>query len=103
MSTIFCQCSQNVCNEENASINVMEGMFSLTPEQLEYTVERWTPREIVAASVSGICRIRNVLKFDLVEKRVYYSQTLSEPVDLKMPKMSKDICSAVGMNPEAEG
>ena len=73
---------------------VMGNTLTLTPDNLEYTVERWTPKEIVAFQLRRYLPVRNVLKFDLVEKRGYYSQALSDPVDSKMPKMSKDICSA---------
>jgi len=39
------------------------------------------------------------MKFDRVQKRIYWMQTLSEPLT-DLPKMSKDICDAVGMNLE---
>jgi hypothetical protein len=34
-----------------------------------------------------------------MQKRIYWMQTLSEPLT-DVPKMSKDVCNAVGMNLE---
>ena len=60
-------------------------VFSMSASQDEYVVERWDSKEIVASSVVGLCKVRNVIKFDLVQKRVLFMQTLSEPID-DLPK-----------------
>jgi len=96
--TESCNRSEALCDEDEANIAVMGNTFTLSADRLEYRVERWTDKEIVAANVGGICRVRNVLKFDLVQKKVYSMQALSEPIDEKLPKMSKDACKLVGMN-----
>ena len=98
--TESCNRSEALCDEDEANIAVMGNTFTLSADRLEYRVERWTDKEIVAANVGGICRVRNVLKFDLVQKKVYSMQALSEPIDEKLPKMSKDACKLVGMNLE---
>ncbi len=98
VSEIFCD--RKVCHESQANMTVFkDGTFTLYADHVEYTVERWNSKEIVAASIVGICKIRSVLKFDLAQKKVYSMQTLSEPIN-DMPKLSKDICSAAGMNLE---
>ena len=73
--------------------------FSLSADSLEYKVTLWNRKEIVATNIDGICRVLNVLKFDLVQKGVYLSQTLSEPTN-DLPKLSRELCSSVGMNLE---
>jgi len=99
-STSEISCGGKTCTDTNANVVVMGNTFALNAGYDEYTVERWNSKEIVASNVSGICRVRNVIKFDRVQKRVFWMQTLSEPLDTKMPQMSKDMCNAVGMNLE---
>lgn len=94
-------CTPKVCSEAQANMVVLGNTFTLNADTVEYTVERWNSKEIVAATIVGICRVRTVLKFDLVNKRVYYMQSLSEPTN-DLPKMSKDICNGVGMYLELE-
>jgi hypothetical protein len=100
VSTISCDRHRGECDEQQANIVVMDNTFGLSADDLEYKIERWTSKEIVASNVGGICRVRNVLKFDLEAKRVYSLQTLSEPMDEKLPQMSKDACKKIGMNLE---
>jgi hypothetical protein len=89
-------CTRRVCNESSANITVIGNMFSLSSDNTEYSVERWDKKEIVASAVGGTCRVRTVLKFDREQKRVYWMQSLSEPVN-DLPKMSQDACKLVGM------
>jgi hypothetical protein len=98
-SEITCDRPEKVCHETQANMTVMDHSFSLSADYIEYKVVRWNAKEIVAQNVNGLCRALNVLKFDLVQKRVYYSQTLSEP-DNNLPKVSKDLCDMIGMNLE---
>lgn len=98
-SEISCNHSSKTCTDTNANIVVTGSTFELSGGHDEYTVERWDSREIVASNVGGICRVRNVLKFDRVQKRVYWMQVLSEPID-DLPKGTKETCKLVGMNLE---
>ena len=100
VSTISCDRSRKTCEEEQGNIAVIGNSFSLSADHVEYEIERWTSKEIVAANVGGLCRVRNVIKIDIATKRVYSSQTLSEPVDDQLPKLSKEMCNLVGMNLE---
>jgi hypothetical protein len=100
VSTISCDHNQGTCEEEEGNIAVIGNSFSLSADHVEYKIERWTAKEIVAANVGGVCRVRSVIKIDITTKRVYSSQTLSEPVDDKLPQLSKDMCNLVGMNIE---
>jgi hypothetical protein len=100
VSSISCDRKENICEEEQGNITVMGNSFSLSADHLEYKIERWTAKDIVAARIAGICRVRSVIKIDLEAKSVLYSEALSEPVDEKLPKMSKDVCNMTGMNLE---
>lgn len=100
VSSITCDRKEGICEEEQGNITVMENTFTLSADHLEYKIERWTAKDIVASHIGGICRVRDVIKIDIEAKRVFYSQALSEPVDDKLPKMSKDACNLVGMNLE---
>lgn len=100
VSSIVCDRKEATCEEEQGNIMVMGNSFTLSADHLEYKIERWTAKDIVASHVGGICRVRDVIKIDIEGKRVFYSQALSEPVDDKLPKMSKDACNLVGMNLE---
>jgi len=93
-------CDRQMCHESQANITVFkDGTFTMTTGYVEYQVERWNKNEIVAKNVSGICRTLNVIKFDLVQKKVYSMQTLSEPTN-DLSQMSKKICAMAGMNLE---
>jgi hypothetical protein len=76
-----------------------DGTFSVDANYVEYEVERWNTREIVAKNVRGMCRMLNVLKFDLVQKKVYSLSTLSEPTN-DLPKLSRELCAVSGTNLE---
>jgi hypothetical protein len=89
-------CTRTECSESQASIAVTGNMFSLDSSYVRYAVERWDKKEIVASEIGGICRVRTVVKFDRVQKRVYWMQSLSEPIN-DLPKMSQDACKLVGM------
>lgn len=103
VSEIICSASEGYCHEAQANMAVFkDGSFTLTPDSVDYKIIRWNSSEIVAHNISGICRVLNVLKFDLRQKRVYSLQTLSEPVN-DLPKMSQQICNAVGMRLELRG
>ncbi len=100
VSTINCYRKRGICEEEQANINMMEDQFTLTADHLEYRIERWTEKDIVASNVSGVCKVRHVIKVDVAEKRVYTSDTLSEPLDGNLPQLSKDMCKMNGLNLE---
>ena len=102
VSEISCDRRAQTCHESQANITVMGNSFSLSAVSVDCKVERWNEKEIVARNIGGICRILNVLKFDLVQKRVYAFQTLSEPTN-DLPKMSKEICAHANMNLELKG
>ena len=78
-STIFCQHDSMTCTDDNAQLIPLGNTFTLSGGQDVYRIERWNHQEIVASNIGGICKIRNVIKFDRVHKQVFYMQTLSEP------------------------
>jgi hypothetical protein len=98
-SLIFCEHSTKKCTDNSANIYVFGNTFTLDSSQDDYAVERWNKQEIVASNVDGICRVRNVIKFDRVQKRVYWMQTLSEPID-DLPKTEQDMCKFANMHLE---
>jgi hypothetical protein len=98
-SEISCDREGKTCADTTASITVMGNTFALSGGRDEYTIERWNSKEIVASNVGGACRVRNVIKFDRVQKRVYSIQTLSEPID-NLPKGLRDLCKLSSMNLE---
>lgn len=99
MSQITCDRKEMVCQELQGNLVVQGNMFSLVPDDVQYQITRWTPDEIVASNIGGICKVMNTLKFDLKNKKVYSLQSLSEPVE-NLPKMSRDACNAVGQRLE---
>lgn len=101
VSTI--QCDRKECRESQANMVVLaDGAFTITADYEVYKVQRWNTQEIVASFVTNglACSVLNVLKFDLVHKRVFVMQTLAEPPDGDLPPISKAVCSHVGMNLE---
>jgi len=98
-SEISCDRERTTCTDTTANIVVMGNTFSLYGGQDEYNVERWNAKEIVASNVGGACRLRNVIKFDRAQKRVYSMQTLSEPID-DLTKKLRDTCKLSGMTLE---
>jgi hypothetical protein len=98
-SEIYCDHASKTCTDTTANIAVDGNAFSMGASQEDYTVERWDSKEIVASSIAGDCRVRNVIKFDLVQKRVLFMQTLSEPID-DLPKALQDACKFAGMHLE---
>lgn len=96
-SDITCVRSEGTCEEAQANIvGFGDGTFSLTAAHAEYQIDRWNEEEIVAkGQPAGICKVLNVLKIDLKLKKVYTLQTLSEPVNENLPKLSKDLCGLV--------
>ncbi len=71
-----------------------ERLFSQVDVSAQSGFTRARPIFAVASAESATS-----MKFDRVQKRIYWMQTLSEPLT-DLPKMSKDICDAVGMNLE---
>jgi hypothetical protein len=100
VSNITCVRSDGNCEEDQAMIvGFGDGTFTLTADHAEYRIDRWNEQEIVAkGQPTGICKVLNVLRIDLKLKKVYALQTLSEPVNERLPKLSRDICSAGGSN-----
>ena len=96
ISQISCDHSAKACYEKQANIIVVGDMFSLNADYVEYTIERWNAREIVASHIEGSCRVRNVIKFDRVNGKVYWMQTLSEPLN-DLPKREQNICKEAHM------
>lgn len=100
VSEISCDRAQKVCHELQANLVFVGGdEFSLMPDAVNYNVVRWNSKEIVAQSIGGICKALNSLRFDLLTKRVYYLQSLSEPVE-SLPELSKKMCNAIGLRLE---
>src|SRR5690348_14489540 len=81
VSEISCERRESNCHEAQANIIVVsEGIFTLVAASVDYRILRWNSKEVVARNEpTGICRVVNVLKFDLQAKKVYALQTLSEP------------------------
>jgi hypothetical protein len=99
VSNITCVRSDGTCEEAQAIIDGFGDTFTLTADHAEYQIDRWNEEEIVAkGQPTGICKVLNVLRIDLRLKKVYAFQTLSEPVDEHLPKLSKDLCSVAGTN-----
>jgi hypothetical protein len=96
VSEINCVRHLKVCHEAQGNIVVIGGAIALQADGVDYDIERWNSKEIVASTIGGACKVRNVIKFDLVEKRVYFLQELSEPLDKELSKA----CSAVHQNLE---
>jgi hypothetical protein len=83
-SVSLISCNRTMCNEEQANIVVMGNMFTISTGHVEYEVERWNSKEIVAATrpnEAASCHVRLTLKFDRVNKRVYWMQSLTEPAN----------------------
>ena len=100
VSEIRCDRSEKVCHELQANlIFVGADEFDLTPDSLDYNIVRWNSKEIVAQNIGGICKALNSLRFDRMTKKVYYLQSLSEPVE-SLPDMSKKMCNALGLRLE---
>ena len=99
MSQITCDRKEMACHELQGNLIVQGNMFNLAPDELDYRITRWTPDEIVASNIGGICKVLNTLKFDLKNKKVYSLQSLSEPVE-NLPKMSREACNLVGLRLE---
>lgn len=101
-SEITCVKSEKVCHEVQANlVDLGDGTFTLSGDSEDYPVVRWNNDEIFARTVSGVCRAANAIKFDLRAKKVYSLQTLTEPIEsLHLPKLSEDMCKAIGMSLE---
>jgi hypothetical protein len=97
VSDISCGRSDGTCEESQAMIvGFGEGTFTVTADHAEFQIERWNEEEIIAKrQPTGICKVLNVLRFDLKLKKIYLLQSLSEPVSERLPKLSKDLCGLV--------
>ncbi len=102
VSEIRCDHSTKTCTDKSATIYSFGATFTLDSSQDEYTVERWDKREIVASKIDGSCRVRNVIKFDRIKERVYWMQTLSEPID-DLSKSEQEACKLAHMHLELKG
>jgi hypothetical protein len=101
-SEVTCIKSEKVCHEVQANlVDIGDGTFTLSGDAEDYPVVRWNKDEILAQYIGGVCRAANVIKFDLRAKKVYSLQTLTEPIEsLHLPKLSEDMCKAIGMSLE---
>jgi len=99
MSEITCSRKEMSCHELQGNLVVQGNMFTLVPGDVDYQIIRWTTEEIVATNIRGICKVLNSLKFDFKSKKVYFLQSLSEPVE-NLPKLSRDLCNATGQRLE---
>lgn len=90
-------CVPSGCNEVIANLRPVgpNGAFDLYPNTRHYDIERWTPKEIIAATdiPSDDCPVRIVLKLDRVQKRVFFTQSLLEPINPTLPTAKKLECS----------
>ena len=102
VSEILCEKSSKVCHELQSNIVIMDDMFTLNADSVDYPITRWNEKELVAQTISGICRVLHTLKFDLENKTVYLLDSLSEPTE-DLPKTSRDACNAVGLRLELRG
>ena len=73
-SSIFCWRADQTCTESLSAVKFDGNVFRNTADWHTYTIERWTKDEIVASTVEGDCRVRQVLKFDLKGKKVFWSE-----------------------------
>jgi hypothetical protein len=102
VSEISCNHSTKTCTDTSSTIYSFGETFTLDSNQDEYKVERWDKKEIVASNVDGSCRVRNVIKFDRLTERIYWMQTLSEPID-DLPKSEQEACKFAHMHLELKG
>ena len=102
VSELLCDKAEKACHESQANISVIGNEFALTADSVDYKITRWDSKEIVAQNISGICRVLHTLKVDLQNKKVYALDSLSEAAE-DLPKISKDVCNAVGMRLELRG
>jgi hypothetical protein len=106
VSNIYCSHSENTCHEQMANMVPFGDTFSLNPDSADYRVTKWNENEIVAENrdvegplLAGPCHLMGVLKIDLLHKKLYAYQTLTEPVlptDAPKDKMidSEGVCKA---------
>ena len=87
VSSIYCNHRENTCHEQMANILAVGDTFSLNPDSADYSVTKWNENEIVAENrdvegplLAGPCHLMGVLKIDLLHKKLYAYQTLTEPV-----------------------
>jgi hypothetical protein len=87
-STIYCDQKTKTCEEANSHVFVASwqggALLDNAIYPISYNVERWSKTEMVASTLEGDCRVRYVLKFDLVQQRVFWSSSLSEPMPTPM-------------------
>jgi hypothetical protein len=83
-SYIICIRGESVCRESTSTVDLIGSAMSVQTGENDYQVSRWNKDEIVASSIQGDCKIRYVLKIDLIGKRVHSSTALSEPMPKKM-------------------
>ena len=79
-SVIECRRAEGTCHESFARADFTGGTFVNTPESWTYRIERWDQSEVLAVTIALDCRVRHVLKFDLKQKRVFWSESPSEPM-----------------------
>jgi hypothetical protein len=81
VSTISCSQGNKICTEDTASYNALGGTtFSLDASHSEYQIERWTPNEVVASTITGLCAMRHTLKILRKESRILRLDAPSEPI-----------------------
>jgi len=84
VSEIFCAKAQNTCTEHKANFDEhLDGTFSLSADTYVYGIDRWTPKELLASQIRGICHIKRTLKIDFTQSRVFFMDSLAEPTTLK--------------------
>jgi hypothetical protein len=81
VSTISCSQANKTCTEATASYSAVGGTtFSLDATYSEYQIERWTPTEVVASTINGLCAMRHTLKILRKESRILMLDAPSEPI-----------------------
>jgi len=96
-------CDKQICRESQANIVLFpDNTFTMTTDYVEYKVETFNSKAIVATSTQGVCGVRTVLKFDLIHKSVYWTMRPSAPSN-DLPRVSSKACDSAQMNLELKG
>lgn len=102
-SEITCTSDDHLCVEDQANMTSVGPLWMLEADHVEYKIDRWTAEELVAHKdppASAICKLRITLRFDFKLSKVYWMQTLNEPINESAPKLVQQECAVAGMSLE---